>query len=69
MRQGAREMRAEAARLRDSAYRARQIAENRARGSDVTDAELKALADSLPGQADDLERQADRLAEEAGKPV
>ncbi|WP_421739665.1 M56 family metallopeptidase [Caulobacter sp.] len=69
MRQGAREMRAEAARLRDPAYRARQIAENRARGSDVTDAELKALADSLPGQADDLERQADRLAEEARKPV
>lgn len=65
MRQGAQQMRDEAARLRDPAYRARQIEDNRGRGNIVTDAELRALSDSLPSQADDLDRQADRLAQEA----
>lgn len=69
MRNGAQDMRAEAVRLRDPAYRAQQIAENRARGHVVTDAELRDLADRLPSQADDLERQAERLAQEARKPI
>jgi lipopolysaccharide export system protein LptA len=68
MHQGAQQMRAEAARLRDPAYRAQQIADNRSRGNVVTDAELRDLAKQLPGQADDLDRQADRLAQEARKP-
>jgi hypothetical protein len=68
MRNGAREMRAEAARLRDPAYRAKQIAENRARGQTVTDAELLELSNRLPTQAEHLERQADRLAERAREP-
>jgi hypothetical protein len=67
MRNGAQQMRQEAVRLRDPAYRAKQIEENRARGHVVTDGELRALTDRLPGQADDLERQADRLAEQARK--
>lgn len=58
MDRGARSMREEAVRLRDPAYRARQIEENRARGNEVTDAELRDLADKLPGQADRLETQA-----------
>lgn len=65
MRRGADEMRREARRLRDPAYRAEQIRKNRERGSEVTDAELRALADRLPGQADELDAQADRLAESA----
>ncbi|OZA73169.1 MAG: hypothetical protein B7X77_10365, partial [Caulobacter sp. 39-67-4] len=60
-------LRAEAVRLRDPAYRARQIADNRGRGNQVTDAELRALADQMPAQADDMERQAERLAAEARK--
>ncbi|OYW29378.1 MAG: peptidase M56 [Caulobacter sp. 12-67-6] len=67
MRKGARDLRAEAVRLRDPAYRARQIADNRGRGNQVTDAELRALADQMPAQADDMERQAERLAAEARK--
>lgn len=55
---GAREMREEAARLEDPAYRADQIARNRARGEIVTDAELRALAPRLREQADAMERQA-----------
>jgi len=65
MRAGARQMREEAARLRDPTYRARQIEDNRARGHEVTDEDLKDLARKLPGQADDLDRQADKLAEKA----
>jgi beta-lactamase regulating signal transducer with metallopeptidase domain len=65
MRRGADQMRQEAVRLRDPAYRAEQIAKNRERGSEVTDAELRDLAARLPGQADDLDAQADRLAESA----
>ena len=45
--------------------RAKQIADNRARGQTVTDEELKALSRSLPSKADDLDREADRLQEQA----
>ena len=65
MRAGARQMREEADRLRAPAYRAKQIAENRARGQTVTDEELKALSRRLPGEADNLDREADRLAQRA----
>jgi beta-lactamase regulating signal transducer with metallopeptidase domain len=68
MRKGAQQMRAEAVRLRDPAYRAQQIAENHARGAEITDADLRALADSLPVQADKLDREADRLVEHARDP-
>jgi beta-lactamase regulating signal transducer with metallopeptidase domain len=69
MRRSARELRAEAVRLNDPAYRAKQIAENRARGNVVTDAELRDLAASLPSRADEMERQAERLAAEARNPT
>jgi DNA helicase HerA-like ATPase len=69
MRKGARELRAEAVRLNDPTYRAKQIAENRARGNVVTDAELREVAASLPSKADDMERQAERLATEARNPT
>lgn len=65
MDRGARSMREEAVRLRDPAYRARQIEENRERGHDVTDAELRDLADKLPGQADRLEAQAREMRDRA----
>jgi beta-lactamase regulating signal transducer with metallopeptidase domain len=65
MRAGARQMREEAARLGDPAYRARQIADNRARGNTVSDQELQDLARRLPGQADDLDREADKLAQKS----
>lgn len=67
IRKGARDLRAEAVRLRDPAYRARQITENRARGNVVTDAELRAVAAGMPAQADEMEREADELAREARK--
>lgn len=67
MDRGARSMREEAVRLRDPAYRARQIEENRARGNDVTDAELRELADKLPGQADRLEAQAREMRARAAR--
>lgn len=69
MRKSARELRAEAVRLNDPAYRAKQIAENRARGNVVTDAELRDVAASLPARADEMERQAERLAAEARNPT
>jgi beta-lactamase regulating signal transducer with metallopeptidase domain len=69
MRKGARELRAEAVRLSDPAYRAKQIAENRARGNVVTDAELREVGASLPAKADEMERQAERLAAEARNPT
>jgi hypothetical protein len=69
MRRSARELRAEAVRLSDPAYRAKQIAENRARGNVITDAELRDVGASLPAKADDLERQAEHLAAEARKPT
>ena len=65
MRRGAGEMRQEAARLRDPAYRAKVIADNRARGQTVTDQELIALSRTMPGQADQMERDADRMAAQA----
>jgi beta-lactamase regulating signal transducer with metallopeptidase domain len=69
MRRSARELRAEAVRLSDADYRAKQIAENRARGNVITDAELREVGASLPAKADDLERQAEHLAAEARKPT
>jgi beta-lactamase regulating signal transducer with metallopeptidase domain len=69
MRKSARELRAEAVRLSDPAYRAKQIAENRARGNVVTDAELREVGASLPAKADEMERQAERLATEARNPT
>lgn len=68
MRRGAKEMREEAVRLRDPAYRAKQIAENRAHGSTVTDAELRDLADKLPGKAKELEQRADDLEARSRQP-
>lgn len=65
MDRGADQMRAEAVKLRDPAYRAQIIADNRARGNEVTDAELVALSRRLPGQADDMVRQAQRMREQA----
>jgi len=69
MRRGAQQMREEAVRLRDPAYRAKQIAENRAHGSNVTDEELRDLADKLPEKANDLERRADELEARSRKPA
>lgn len=69
MRRGAKQMREEAVRLRDPSYRAKQIAENRAHGSTVTDAELRDLADKLPGKADDMERRADELEARSREPA
>ncbi|MFK0300059.1 M56 family metallopeptidase [Brevundimonas sp. NPDC090276] len=65
MEEGAEEMRAEALRLRDPAYREQVIADNRARGNDVTHAELIALSRRMPGQADDMVRSAQRMREQA----
>jgi hypothetical protein len=65
MRKSAQDLRSEAVRLRDPAYRARQIAENRTRGNRVTDAELLAVAASLPAQADEMDRDAARLTRDA----
>ena len=65
MRKSAQDLRSEAVRLRDPAYRARQIAENRTRGNRVTDAELLAVAASLPAKADEMDRDAARLARDA----
>ena len=69
MRRGAQQMREEAVRLRDPAYRAKQIAENRAHGSNVTDEELRDLADKLPEKAKDLERRADELEARSREPA
>ena len=60
-------MREEATRLEDPAYRAEQIAENRARGQVVTDAELRALAPSLRQQAEEMELQAVEMRARAGR--
>ncbi|PIB93229.1 M56 family metallopeptidase [Caulobacter sp. FWC2] len=68
MRRGAQQMREEAVRLRDPAYRAKQIAENRERGGDVTDAELRDLAETLPDKAKDMERRADELEARSRNP-
>jgi len=67
MDRGAEQMRNEAVKLRDPAYRAQVIADNRARGNDVTDAELVALSHRLPGQAADMVRQAERMREQAAR--
>ena len=64
---GARQMREEATRLEDPAYRAEQIAENRARGQAVTDAELRALGVRLRQQAEDMERRAVDMRSRAGR--
>jgi beta-lactamase regulating signal transducer with metallopeptidase domain len=65
MDRGARQMRDEAVRLGDPAYRARQIEENRARGNTITDAELIELSRRLPEQAEEMERQAQRMREQS----
>lgn len=67
MRAGAAQMRTESVRLQDPNYRARQIAENRARGNTVTDAELRALSASLPARADEMLRRADDLERQAAR--
>ena len=68
MRRGAQQLREEAVRLHDPAYRAKQIAQNRERGSVVTDAELRDLADTLPDKAKDMERRADELEARSRNP-
>jgi len=65
MDQGAETMRANALRLRDPARRAEVIAENRARGNEVTHAQLIELSRTLPQQADDMVRSAQRMREQA----
>lgn len=65
MDRGADNMRASAQRLRDPAHRAQVIAENRARGNEVTDAELIELSRRLPEQAADMNRQAQQMREQA----
>ena len=62
MRDGAAEMRRESVRLRDPAYRARQIERNRGQGRVVTDAELVALSPRLESRAAEMDRRADALA-------
>ena len=69
MEEGADQMRVEARRLHDPAYREQVIADNRARGNDVTHAELIALSRRMPGQADDMERSARRMREQAASPL
>ena len=67
--EGAQDMRRESQRLRDPAYRARQIERARERGDRIpTDAELAALVPTLARQADELEQQAVRLREQASDP-
>ena len=46
-----------------------QIAENRAHGSEVTDAELRDLAEKLPEKAKDLEKRADELEARSRRPA
>lgn len=58
-------MRQEAVRLRDPAYRAEQIARNRAQGRTTTDAELIALSPRLTERAAELDRRAVELAARA----
>ncbi|MFC5373194.1 M56 family metallopeptidase [Brevundimonas faecalis] len=65
MDRGARDMRNEAVRLRDPAYRAQVIADNRARGNDVTDAQLVRLSRSLPDRADEMQRSAQSMRRQA----
>lgn len=60
-------LRTNSQRLRDPAYRAEVIAENRADGNEVTDAELIALSRSLPRQAAEMNRQAQSLREQAAR--
>lgn len=67
MRRGADQMRTEARRLQSADYRAEVIAENRARGNEVTDEELRELSPRLMRQADELDRQADRLARQVSE--
>lgn len=67
MDRGAQQMRGEAVKLRDPAYRAKVIADNRARGNEVTDAELVALSRRMPGQAADMVRQAQQMREQAAR--
>lgn len=58
MEQAASEMRAEGLRMRDPAHRASIIADNRSRGTPVTEAQLIELSRTLPQQADQLAEQA-----------
>ena len=68
-RQCADDMRQEAVRLRDPAYRAQQIERNREQGNTVTDAELIALSPRLVERAAELDRRADELAARAKRPI
>ena len=61
MERGAATMREEARKLQNAAYRAERIAETRAQGRTVTDAELQALSPRLASQADDLAAGARQL--------
>jgi len=58
MDRGAEQMRGEGRKLTDPAYRAKIIADNRARGQVTTDAELIALSRRLPQQAEEMTRRA-----------
>ena len=69
MHRGAENMRQEAVRLRDPAYRAQQIASNRERGTKVTDAELIALSPTLMERAAEMDRNADEMANSAKRPT
>ena len=62
-------MRQEAARLRDPAYRAEQVAKNREQGNAVTDAELLALSPKLVERAAEMDRNADEMANRAKRPT
>ena len=61
MERGAATMRAESVKLRDAEYRAERIAEARAQGRTVTDAQLQALSPRLATQADELTARAREL--------
>lgn len=69
MRSGAAEMRREAVRLQSPAYRVQKIAENRARGNTVTDAQLIELSRTLPARAAEMERNADTLEQRGRTPA
>ena len=69
MHRGAENMRQEAMRLRDPAYRVEVIARNRERGANVTDAELIALSPTLMERAAEMDRNADEMANSAKRPT
>ena len=71
MERGAETMRDEARKLQNPAYRAERIAEARAQGRTVTDAQLQALSPRLATQADELVARARQLRQrsEAGSDI